>query len=86
MTNDIEIESLLFQQVPKPKNYLMLRAINVFDDYYRVNVYTQTEDQGLIKKRIGDNSYFCHFTKNNLRIVNSAEIERARKPKKKDVL
>ena len=83
MTNEFEIEKKLFEQVAKPKNYLNLKAFNVFGDYYRVNVYTQTEEGGLIKKRVGDNSYFCRITKDNFTIVNSAEIERARKPKKK---
>lgn len=73
MTNDLEIERLLFQQIPKPKNYLMLKSINVFSDYYRVNVYTQTEEDGLLKKRIGDNSYFCKFENNNLRIIPNPE-------------
>lgn len=83
MTNEFEIEKKLFEQVAKPKNYLMLKAFNVFGDYYRVNVYTQTEEEGLIKKRVGDNSYFCRITKDNFTIVNSAEIGRARKPKKR---
>jgi len=84
MTNEFEIERLLFQQVNKPKDYLTLKAINVFGDYYRVNVYTQTEEGTLIKKRIGDNSYFCHVNKEGLRIVNSFSMEQAKKPKKKD--
>lgn len=84
MTNEFEIERLLFQQVQKPKNYLTLKAINVFSDYYRVNVYTQTEEDGLVKKRIGNNSYFCCVNKEGLRIVNSFAMEQARTPKKKE--
>lgn len=74
MTNEYEIENMLFEQVAKPKNYLMLKAINIFGDYYRVNVYTQVEEEGLLKKRIGDNSYFCKFEKNSLRIINTNKV------------
>ena len=73
MTNELEIERLLFQQVQKPKDYMALKAINVFGDYYRVNVYTQKTEDGLLKKRIGDNSYFCKLEKNNLRIIPNPE-------------
>jgi hypothetical protein len=73
MTNECEVERLLFQQINKPKNYLMLKAINVFGEYYRVNVYTQTEEDGLLKKRIGSNSYFCKLEKNSLRIIPNPE-------------
>lgn len=66
---DLEIERLLFKQMTKPKNFLMLKAINVFSDYYRVNIYTQTEEEGLIKKRIGDNSYFCKYLNGELTII-----------------
>lgn len=83
MTNEFEIEKKLFEQVVKPKNYLNIRVFNVFGDYYRVNAYTQTEENGLLKKRIGDNSYFCRITKDDFTIVSSAKIERARNPTKK---
>lgn len=66
--NDIEIESLLFKQVQKPADFLMIRAINVFDNRYRINVYTQIEEEGLIKKRISA-SYFCHFSPGCLKII-----------------
>jgi hypothetical protein len=84
MTNEFEIERLLFQQVGKPDNYLTIKAINVFGDYYRVNIYTQTEDGTLIKKRIGNNSYFCCVNKEGLRIVNSFFMEQVKNPKKKE--
>lgn len=83
MTNDLQIERLLFQQIQKPKNYTMMRAINVFGNYYRVNLYTETEENGLIKKRIGDNSYFCRLENNQLDIINSYEIEQAKTLQKK---
>ena len=68
---DLEIESLLFKQVSKPKNHLMTKVINLWENRYRVNVYIETEEDNLIKKRI-HSSYFCHYTKNNLKIVDGS--------------
>jgi len=65
---DLEIEHLLYKQVAKPKHHLMTKIINVYDDRYRINVYTQIEEDGLIKKRIAQ-SYFCHYSPGNLKIL-----------------
>jgi hypothetical protein len=69
---DLEIESLLFKQVERPKNYLMTKIINVYDNRYRINVYTETEEDNLLKKRIVS-SYFCHYNPGELIIVNNKE-------------
>ena len=68
--HDIEIESLLFKQVSRPKDYLMTRIINVFDNRYRINIYCEQEEDNLTKKRICA-SYFCHYSKNNLDIIHA---------------
>jgi hypothetical protein len=68
MISDYEIENLLFQQVEKPKNHLMTKVINVFHDYYRINVYTEIEDEGLMKRKIAQ-SYMTTFRKNFLTII-----------------
>jgi hypothetical protein len=65
---DLEIESLLFKQVPKPKNHLMTRIINLWENRYRINVYTEIEQDNLIKRKI-DSSYFCHYIPGKLTIV-----------------
>jgi hypothetical protein len=65
---DLEIESLLFKQVEKPKHYLMTRIINVWENRYRVNVYIEIEEDNLIKKRI-HSSYFCHYNPGKLTII-----------------
>lgn len=65
---DLEIEHLLYKQVSKPKNHLMTKIINVYEDRYRINVYTQIEEDGLIKKRIAQ-SYFCHYSTGKLKIL-----------------
>lgn len=65
---ELEIESLLFKQVEKPKNFLMTKIINVYDNRYRINVYTEFEEDNLTKKRISA-SYFCHYNSGDLTIV-----------------
>jgi hypothetical protein len=69
--NDIEIESLLFKQVEKPKHILMTKIINVYDNRYRINIYCESEEDTLVKKRICA-SYFCHYSKNRLHIINGS--------------
>ena len=66
--SEMEIEKLLFEQVPEPKNYLMTKIINVFDNRYRINVYVEIEEENLIKKRISS-SYFCHYNPGKLEII-----------------
>ena len=65
---DFEIERLLFRQAEKPKHHLMTKIINVFHDYYRINVYTQIEEEGLLKKKIAQ-SYMTTFRNNILTII-----------------
>jgi hypothetical protein len=65
---DLEIESLLFKQVHKPKNHLMTKIINVWENRYRINVYTEIEEDNLTKRKI-HSSYFCHYVPGKLTIV-----------------
>lgn len=65
---DLEIESLLFKQVEKPKNHLMTKIIKLWDNRYRINVYTEIFEDNLIKKRI-HSSYFCHYNSGKLTII-----------------
>ena len=68
---DLEIENLLFKQVERPKNYSMIKSINLWENRYRINIYTETVDQKdkLTKTKI-DSSYFCHYEPGNLKILN----------------
>jgi len=65
---NLEIESLLFKQVTKPKNHLMTKIINVWEHRYRINVYTEIEEDNLTKRKI-HSSYFCHYVPGKLTIV-----------------
>lgn len=66
---DLEIESLLFKQVEKPKNHLMTKTINLWENRYRINVYTEITENNLVKRKI-HSSYFCHYEPGNLKILN----------------
>lgn len=70
---DLEIENLLFKQVQKPKNHLMTKVINLWENRYRVNVYIEILEDNLTKKRI-HSSYFCHYSPGNLEIKNGSTI------------
>jgi len=52
----------LWEQVDKPKNLETCRAINVYDNKYRINVYTRSHDElyDLDRVRITQ-SYFCRL-------------------------
>lgn len=65
---DLEIESLLFKQVEKPKHHLMTKIINVWENRYRINVYIEIDEDNLTKRRI-HSSYFCHYNPGKLQII-----------------
>lgn len=65
---------LLFQQVPRPKNMITCKAINVYDDKYRINVYASyiVDENGLEGQKIAY-SCFAKFDNNKtLKILNPA--------------
>jgi HEPN domain-containing protein len=66
---ELEIESLLFKQVEKPKSHLMTKIINVWENRYRINVYTEIFDETIqLTKRKISASYFCHYSPGKLEI------------------
>ena len=65
----LEIESLLFKQIDKPKGHLMTKVINLWENRYRINVYTEIYEDNLMKRKIAK-SYFCHYEPGNLKILN----------------
>lgn len=68
IADEFELETLLFKLVEKPQHFLMTKAINLYDNRYRINVYTEFEEDNLTKKRIAA-SYFCHYNPGNLTII-----------------
>jgi hypothetical protein len=65
----LEIENLLFKQVDKPKGHLMTKVINLWENRYRINLYTEIYENNLTKRKIAQ-SYFCHYEPGNLKILN----------------
>jgi len=67
---DRDICSMLFQQIEKPKNFELCKAINVYDNKYRINVYTRIYDEvyDLEKKRI-THSYFAKLNGDKLELL-----------------
>lgn len=67
---DGHVCDLLLNKIGRPKGLVMCRAINLYDNRYRINVYTKTMVSDIESKKI---SYSC-FAKlddqNNLHIVN----------------
>lgn len=62
---------LLFQQVEKPKNLVTCKAINVYDNKYRINVYATyvvDKDTGLEGQKIAY-SCFARLDNKNLKIL-----------------
>jgi hypothetical protein len=70
------LQGLFFKQVDKPKNLVKIKITNVFDNRYRINVWTETFEDGLTKYKITQ-SYFARFSENCL-ILDAQE-----QPKKK---
>tara|TARA_S200002703_G_scaffold91064_1_gene78509 strand:- start:4 stop:246 length:243 start_codon:yes stop_codon:yes gene_type:complete len=66
----VDICTLLFKQRERPKNLEVCKAINVYDNKYRINVYTRSYDDfwDVDKVRITQ-SYFAKLEGENLTIV-----------------
>lgn len=65
--SDDKVIDLLFKQVEKPKNYFKLKVINVFGYNYRINIWSNTEEEGLTKCKISS-SYFVRVVDDILTI------------------
>jgi len=46
----------------------MTSIINVWENRYRINIYTEFEEDNLIKRKI-HSSYFCHYEPGKLTIM-----------------
>lgn len=71
---DLEIEGLLYKQISKPKNHLMTKIINLWENRYRINIYTEIFDETIqLTKRKISASYFCHYSPGKLEIKNGPQ-------------
>lgn len=64
MKKEKNICDIIFNHVDRPKDYLMCKSVNVFDDKYRVNIYTKRYVEGIEGNQI-KHSYFCKFNNDN---------------------
>jgi hypothetical protein len=61
---DITPCDVIFNHTEKPKDYLMCKSINVYDNRWRVNVYSKRQVNGIDSQYIS-NSYFTSFNSSN---------------------
>lgn len=61
---DLSPCDVIFNHIEKPKDYLMCKSMNVFDNRWRVNVYSKRYVEGIEGKYISK-SYFVNFNSNN---------------------
>lgn len=66
---EFDICDLLFKEIDKPKNLVHCKAVNVYDNKYRINLYTKRHDPlyDLDRIRITE-SYFCRLKEGKLEI------------------
>ena len=58
----VDVCDLLWKQIDKPLNIEMCRAINVYDNRYRINVYTRRYDKEFDIDRVRiTQSYFAQL-------------------------
>lgn len=58
---------LLFKKIERPSNLVTCKAINVYDNKYRINVYTQDYDEIMdIEKTTISQSFFAVYKDNEL--------------------
>mgnify|MGYP003654340685 FL=1 len=76
MQNDKPIEENpyvckeVLEQVGKPDNYHMCKALNVYDDRYRVNIYVREDVEDLTGHKLYiKDSYFCKLQDNRVTIL-----------------
>ena len=76
MQNDKAIEhspevcKKIFDYIDKPDNFYMCKAMNVYEDRYRVNVFVREEVEDLTGHKLYiDKSYFCRYNDSGLTIL-----------------
>ena len=63
----VDVCSMIMKQVEKPEGFDRCKAINVYDNRYRINFYCKYYDKtyDIYKTKIGK-SYFAHLDGDNL--------------------
>tara|TARA_R100000278_G_scaffold117578_1_gene97625 strand:- start:986 stop:1231 length:246 start_codon:yes stop_codon:yes gene_type:complete len=67
---DFLICDMLHNLYEKPKNFLMCKAVNVYDNKYRINVYSKLYDPlSQLERKFISQSFFCRLDKGNKLVV-----------------
>jgi hypothetical protein len=64
---------LLMKHIGRPKNLITCRAINLWDNRYRINVYTKYIVDGIDSRKISY-SCFAKLDDNELTIISQTEV------------
>lgn len=68
-----KLNDAIFDKVEKPKGFLFVKSHNVYNDRYRVNIYSdhvENSELNIMGKRIS-HSYFCKYDGENLTILSA---------------
>lgn len=63
-----DVCNLVIKEKGKPEGYLMCKAMNVFDNKYRVNIYSKRLVDGIEGKTISQ-TYFVSYTKDKIKFL-----------------
>jgi hypothetical protein len=63
-----DVIDLLLKQVEKPKNCIKIKAVNVYGNRYRINIWMVVTEDGLDKNKITQ-SYFAIVDSNKIKIL-----------------
>ena len=66
--SESDVVDLLLKQIEKPKNCIKIKAVNVYGNRYRINVWTVTQEDGFDKNKI-TKSYFAIVDSNKINII-----------------
>lgn len=64
-----KIKDLLFKLIERPKKLQDVKIYNVFNNKYRINLWTKIEENGLDKNKI-HSSYFVKLIDDKIEIIN----------------
>ena len=68
--NDPSVCNKVLDIVGKPDDYHMCKALNVYDDRYRVNVFVREDVEDLTGHKLYiKNSYFCRYDGTDVTIL-----------------
>ena len=60
---------VIFSKIDKPKDYLFCKSTNVFNDKWRVNIYSRREVEGIEGKYISSSYFIKMSSKGDIEFV-----------------